>query len=52
MTTSFLARWLPQPNNGSRREQLRACAGAICGLLLTGLHLPFPAGPGQRQPST
>jgi CBS domain-containing membrane protein len=45
MTTSFLARWLPQPNNGSRREQLRACAGAICGLLLTGLICHFLLAP-------
>ena len=45
MTTSFLARWLPQPNNGSRREQLRACAGAICGLLLTGVTCHFLLAP-------
>lgn len=45
MTTSFLARWLPQPNNGSRREQLRACTGAICGLLLTGLICHFLLAP-------
>lgn len=45
MTHSFLARWLPQPNNGSRREQLRACAGAICGLLLTGLACHFLLAP-------
>lgn len=45
MTTSFLARWLPQPNNGSRREQLRACAGAICGLLLTGITCHFLLAP-------
>jgi len=45
MTTSLFSRWLPQPNNGSRREQLRACAGAICGLLLTGLTCHFLLAP-------
>jgi len=45
MSDSSLARWLPQPNNGSRREQLRACAGAICGLLLTGLTCHFLLAP-------
>ena len=45
MSTSLFSRWLPQPNNGSRREQLRACAGAICGLLLTGLTCHFLLAP-------
>ncbi|HAT32948.1 MAG TPA: hypothetical protein DCW29_19515 [Janthinobacterium sp.] len=34
---NFLQRWLPHPHNGSHAEQLRACLGAIFGILLTGL---------------
>ncbi|MET3133950.1 CBS domain-containing membrane protein [Oxalobacteraceae bacterium GrIS 1.11] len=33
----FLQRWLPHPHNGNLTEQFRSCAGAICGLLATGL---------------
>ena len=29
--------WLPGPSNVSRPEQLRAAAGALCGLLITAL---------------
>jgi len=34
---AFLERWLPSPATTSRREQLRAAAGALCGLLITAL---------------
>jgi CBS domain-containing membrane protein len=34
---AFLERWLPSPTTTSRREQLRAAAGALCGLLITAL---------------
>jgi CBS domain-containing membrane protein len=34
---AFLERWLPSPSTTSRREQLRAAAGALCGLLITAL---------------
>ena len=44
---AFFERWLPSPTTTSRREQLRAAGGALCGLLITGLlsHLMLaPAG--------
>jgi len=44
---AFLERWLPSPTTASRREQLRAAGGALCGLLVTALLSHFllaPAG--------
>jgi CBS domain-containing membrane protein len=38
---AYLTRWLPAPSNASRREQLRAAFGALCGLLITAL-LSYP----------
>ena len=37
MIPAFLERWLPSSNTASRREQLRAAAGALLGVLLTSL---------------
>src|SRR5471032_1488176 len=34
---AFLDRWLPSPTTASRREQLRAAAGALFGLFITAL---------------
>ena len=34
---TFFERWLPSAPTASRREQLRAAAGALCGILLTAL---------------
>ncbi len=36
MMPAFLDRWLPSHNTASRREQLRAVAGALAGMALTG----------------
>lgn len=33
----WLSRFFPQPNTAGRPEQMRACAGALFGLLLTGV---------------
>ncbi|NGZ87628.1 HPP family protein [Duganella aceris] len=43
---AFLERWLPSPTTASRREQLRAAAGALCGLLITALLSHFLLPPG------
>jgi CBS domain-containing membrane protein len=43
---AFLERWLPSPTTASRREQLRAAAGALCGLLITALLSHFLLSPG------
>ena len=37
--------WLPGPSNVSRREQLRAAAGALCGLLVTALFAHYVLAP-------
>ena len=37
MIPAFLERWLPSGNTASRREQLRAAAGALAGVMLTSL---------------
>src|SRR5471030_2657466 len=46
MIPAFLERWLPSGNTASRREQLRAAAGALAGMLLTSLisHYALTAG--------
>jgi CBS domain-containing membrane protein len=45
MMTAFLGRWLPGPTTAGRREQLRAAAGALCGILLTALLSHFLLAP-------
>ncbi|MGZ3253432.1 MAG: HPP family protein [Burkholderiaceae bacterium] len=37
MSREWLVRFLPQPNTAGGFEQMRACAGALFGLMLTGL---------------
>src|SRR5471030_1959909 len=46
MIPAFLERWLPSGNTASRREQLRATAGALVGVMLTSLlsHYVFTTG--------
>src|SRR5471032_2671713 len=46
MIPAFLERWLPSANTASRREQWRAAAGALAGMLLTSLisHYALTAG--------
>jgi CBS domain-containing membrane protein len=43
---ALFERWLPSPTTASRREQLRAAAGALCGLLITALLSHFLLEPG------
>ncbi|MET0267240.1 MAG: HPP family protein [Duganella sp.] len=42
---ALLDRWLPSPSNASRPEQLRAAAGALCGLLITALFAHYLLAP-------
>src|SRR5471032_509536 len=43
---AFLDRWLPSPTTASRREQLRAAAGALFGLFITALASHLLLAPG------